>query len=128
MTENSLSFESASISLPKSKRQRREVPIESLCKGIKPNGDQCSFCSLKDSLYCKRHAPKTTLISIGTDTWNKNMIDSSTNTEGTILDITTANQIILEFINDKVEHEKAMSELIELYNILRDELEELQSI
>ena len=125
MSENSLSFESAS----KTKRQRRDIPFESLCKGIKPNGDQCSFACSKDSLYCKRHIPKATQRSIETNTFDLNvMVDSTTNTEGTMLDITTANNLILEFIDDRVDKEKQIEELIELYNILRDQLEELQTI
>ena len=56
------------------------------------------------------------------------MIDSSTNTEGTILDITTANKVILEFLDDRAEHEREMSELIELYNNLRYQIEQLQLI
>ena len=124
MSENSLSFESA----PKTKRQRREIPFEFLCRGIKPNGDQCSFACLKDNKYCKRHIPKATQKSIETNTCNEIMVDSSTNTEGMMLDITTANKVILEFIDDRVEHEKQMEELIELYNVLRDQLSELQTI
>lgn len=129
MTENSLSYESASISLPKAKRQkRREIPFESLCKGTKSNGEPCSFACLKESIYCKRHKPKAIQRSIETNTCRTNMIESSTNTEGTMLDITTANQLIMEFIDDKVEKEKQMSELLEIYNVLREQLLELQSI
>jgi len=128
MAEHSLSFESASVSLPKAKRQRKEIPFDSLCKGKKPNGDQCSFSCIKDSLFCKRHTPKVEVKSIETNTCNGNMIDSSTNTEGTILDITTANKVILEFLDDRAEHEREMSELIELYNNLRYQIEQLQLI
>ena len=131
MTETSLSFESASIDLPKSKRRRREIPKEDLCQGIKPNGDQCSFSCLKDNLYCKRHIPKSKQRSIETNTCNNLnalVVDSSTNTEGTMLDLTTANKLILEFIDDRVEKENQMAELLELYNLLRDQLDELQSI
>ena len=124
MTESSLSFES----LPKAKRQRKEIAIEFLCKGIKANGDQCSFGSIKGSLYCKRHSPKATHVNVETNTCSKMMIESSTNTEGTMLDITTANKVILELIDDRVKHEKIISELLNLYNILQDQLEELQSI
>ena len=74
MTENSLSFESASISLPKAKRQKKNIPFESICKGIKPNGEQCSFSCLKDNLYCKRHIPKAKQISIETNTCNEMQI------------------------------------------------------
>lgn len=131
MTENSLSFESASLSLRKAKRQKREIPEELLCKGIKPNGVQCSFSRLCFSLYCKRHIPKAIQINTGTNTChelNVIVVDSSTNTEGNMLDITTANKVILEFIDDKLETENKMAELIELYNVLRDQLAKLQSI
>ena len=128
MTEKSCSteFETTSTNLPKAKRQRREIPNECLCKGIKPNGNQCSFARLKDNMYCKRHIPKT--VNIETNTCSTIMIDSSTNTEGTILDITTANKVILEFIDNRIEQEKKMDELIDLYNVLQEQLNYLQNI
>ena len=126
--ENSLSFESASISLPKVKRQRREIPKESLCNGIKSNGDQCSFNRLKNEMYCKRHIPKVIHMSIETNTCNEIMVDSSTNTEGTMLDVTTANKVILQLMEDKIEQEKHMTELIKHYKTLSDQLEQIQNI
>jgi len=115
--ENSLS-----INLPKPKRQRREIPKEFLCKGIKSNGEHCSFASVKNEMYCKHHMPKVSVVN----TCNE-MIDSSTNTEDTmIMDIETANKIILELIDDRVEHEKQIAELLDIYRIFKTEFENLQ--
>ena len=129
MTENSLNLEFESISLPKAKRQRREVPKESLCEGIKSNGNQCSFSCLKGSLYCKKHTPKSILLSAETNTCNVIMVDSSTNTEVTMMDdIITANNVILDLIDDRVEHEKQIEEFLEIYRFFQRELEILQLI
>ena len=102
----------------KSKRQKTD---DLLCIGVKKNGDRCSSKHIKNGLYCKRHIPKveTTMKLVTT-------IDSSTNTEGTMFDIETANKLILEFIDDRVEIEKQMSELKYLNSILEDELKELR--
>ena len=67
------------------------------------------------------------MTSIETNTEQYGM-DASTNTEGSMLDIETANKLVLEFIDDKIEREQAMAELVELYNVLRTQLEQLQSI
>jgi len=128
--EMSLSFESASISLPKAKRQRREIPKEFLCNGNTSNGNQCSFASLKGSMYCKRHIPKATVSNIGTNTPQDSigMVDSSTNTEDNMLDLITANKLILELIDDRVEHEKQITELLEIYRLYQSEFEQLQLV
>ena len=102
--KNSVSFDSESITVPKAKRHKIENQNESLSK---PNGIMLSFSRYEIS--------------------NK-FIDSSTNTEGTMDDITTANNIILELIDDKVEKEKQIAELLELYNILQTQIEQLQSL
>ena len=102
--------------VPKSKRRKQEHNVKEQCKGTKSNGDQCLFSQAKGSLYCCHHLPKS------------EMVDSYTNTEGNILDITTANKLILEFIDDKVEYEHTMSELLELYNLLKKELDVIKSI
>lgn len=121
----------------KKKRQRKHISVDLLCKGIKPNGDQCKFSHIKDSLYCHHHKPKTISEMTDASTWTDtnemitstvDMVDSSTNTEETMLDLTTANQVILDLIDDKVEKQRAMTELIELYLNLRDDLEQLQTV
>ena len=102
--------------VPRSKQQKREYKVEDLCIAIKNNGERCKFVKLKGTVYCGHHKPKE-------DVSNKQlMTDSYTNTEGTIIDITTANKLILEFIDDKVEYERSIAELLELNNILRTEL------
>ena len=129
MSENNLSFELLSTSLPKAKRTRREISKECLCKGIKPNGDQCSFASLKDEIFCKRHMPKSFKINVQTNTTSLEKIDASTNTDGKMMmDIETANIVIFELINDRVEHEKQISELLEIYCLYQIESERLQTI
>ena len=130
MAENSVSFESASISLPKAKRQRREIPNECLCQANTSNGNQCSFASIKGNVYCKRHIPKASVTDAGTNTPQDliGMVDSSTNTEENMLDLITANKLILQMIDDRVEHEKQIAELLEIYRLYQSEFEQLQSI
>lgn len=124
--ENSLSCESES----KPKRMRKPIPTELLCKGKKSNGEPCSFAHMKNSMYCKHHEPKVSMMDAGTNTCNEliELTDASFNTEENMLDIATANRVILELIDDKVESKRAMAELIDLYNLLRSELENLQSL
>jgi len=116
------------ITEPKVKQQKRKFSSDLLCRGIKSNGDRCSFKSVKNTSYCKHHIPKLTQKNIETNTCNEYMVDSTTNTDGTMLDITTANKVIIGLIADRVEHEKQITELIDMYNELRDQLEQLQSI
>ena len=102
--------------------KRKKNKVEDLCIALKKNGERCNFVQLQGSLYCGHHKTKS-------DECNKPvMMESCTNTEGTIIDITTANKLILELIDDKIEREQAMTELLELYKIVRTELEELQTI
>ena len=42
--------------------------------------------------------------------------------------IETANKLILELIDDRVEHEKQIAELLEIYRLYQREFEQLQSI
>jgi len=98
-------------------------PGKKLCKKILQTGRQCSFSCVSNNDYCKRHITKIDLIDVATSTESTldftNTFDASTNTEGTILDITTANKTVLVLIDELTEKEKELDELFKKYQILK---------
>ena len=77
-----------------------------ICKGINKNGKQCSHKPLLNNEYCKKHL-KVEHSTIGTNTEDQMYND-----------LILANKVILELLDDRVEHETVMSELLELYKII----------
>ena len=73
------------------------------------------------SLNCNFQKPEELTFDCGTNTdVNVNMHE--------IQDINIANNLILSLLNDKVEKQKIIDELVELYNLFKSELQQLQSI
>ena len=73
------------------------------------------------SLNCNFQKPEELTVDCGTNTdVNVNMHE--------IQDINIANNLILSLLNDKVEQQKIIDELVELYNLFKSELQQLQSI
>ena len=90
--------------------------MTSNCNGITAAGKNCSFKALEGYKFCKRHM-------------KKEHNEASTSTDDDIYnDLETANQIIVDLVHDLVEKESALSELLELYIILEDQLTQLNNI
>ena len=128
--EVSLSLASEKYELPKRKRQKKSVLVQSVCKGTKSDGSQCTSKHCENSEYCKRHQPKVETRSVETSTSQCTIYtkDSGTNTEGTMLDVVTANNVIMDLIVDRGKQERAITELLNVYNALKEQLEFLENI
>ena len=102
---------------PISKRVKRDY-----CKKILVTGKQCMLQHQLNSEYCKRHTQNITH-SVETNT-EFCLVDSSTNTDGTILDITTANETIVCMIDELTNKEKYIEDLQYKYDQLKEKVVE----
>lgn len=92
------------------------------CKKILATGKQCSFSHQINSEYCKRHRQNITY-SVETNT-EVHLVDSYTNTEGTMLDITRANETILCMLEDLTQKNKYLEDLQSKYDQLKEKVVE----
>jgi len=84
---------------PSTKRQKREIDSNVQCQGFTMKGKRCVFQKQHDDIFCKFH--KKRKIDVSTN-------NVSTNTEGTMLDITTANEVIFQLLSERNEYERVI--------------------
>ena len=87
---------------PVSKKVKRDF-----CKKVLVTGKRCSFPHQLSSEFCKRHTQN---------------IDSFTNTEGTMLDITTAHETILCMLDELTRKDRYIDDLQYKYDQLKEKV------
>ena len=95
--------------------------MEKICKGNLANGNPCTFQSSNNSLFCKKHQPKPTYVSIGCDSVHGSYCNVSTNTDEAMYEIELGKETILNLLDEVCEKQKQIEAyeelLLHIYNV-----------